>query len=437
MSRSSLSFDAAFLYAASAGPLMISSQTVQETQSQVDGALTAVNDRRDDGQYDFIEELRSRSYLKRIQAVAEEISWADTVVVIGIGGSDLGARAIQEALQDQPKMNVIFAGDTPDPDDLRRVWDQISLETTVFNIVSKSGQTVEVVSQYAYWKQQVRHQTDQWQRHFVFTTDQENGVLRAEADQYDVTTLPIPAGVGGRFSVLTPVGLFPAFLMGVDIQSLVDGALQLADESDQRHQAEAFAASQFQLYHQGTKLVAMMPYSSRLNEFARWFRQLWAESLGKQDKGILPIQARGPADQHSQAQFYNQGSPLLSVLFLRINQRSESFTLSEVDIEAVQYLQGHDFQHILNVEQEATALALFKAGRPSGTMALDRLDAYSLGQLFMFFELAVVYVAEMLAVNAFDQPGVEEGKQLMYALLGRDGFDHKRAEIEQLKQRSV
>jgi glucose-6-phosphate isomerase len=311
---------------------------------------------------------------------------------------------------------------------------RINLEKTVFVIISKSGQTVETISQYVFLKHYIRIHKKSWQHHFVFITDAKEGILRTEADQEQILTLPIPNGVGGRFSVLTPVGLLAARAMGVSIKSLVEGAATAAANPNLRQQAHHFAATQYQLYTQGTKLVVMLPYSVQLQEFARWFRQLWAESLGKNGKGIMPIQAFGPADQHSQEQFYTQGEPLQSVLYLRIENRLEHYPISKVDIADVAYLQGHSFHEIINVEQQASALALKKVGRPSATLSIEELDAYSLGQLFMFFELSVVYLAEMLGVNAFDQPGVEEGKQMIYALLGRKGFEAKRQEIEKLKK---
>lgn len=435
MSRSSLSLDTSFLYSHLDTHHCITPETQAHTQPRVSGALGTVNQRRTAGEYGFIEVLRDRSYLEEVENVVDEVSWAKTLVVVGVGGSDLGARTIQNVFQQrESRLNVVFHGDSTDPEQIEQLWKKIDLETTVFNIVSKSGQTVETISQYVYWKQKYQEKTHDWQKHFVFTTDPKNGVLHEEADKFGVTTLRIPPEVGGRFSVLTPVGLFPAMAMGVDVRALVDGALQIVDQDDQRRVAEKLAQTQYQLYMQETKLTAIMPYSIQLEEFARWFRQLWAESLGKDDQGILPIQSRGPADQHSQLQFYMQGSPLQSILFLRVNHRDIPHPILEVDVEAVQYLAKHDFHEIINIEQEASALALFKVGRPSATLSVDRLDEYALGQLFMLFEYSVVCVAEMLGVDAFNQPGVEESKQMMYALLGRDGFEEKRQEIESLRK---
>lgn len=414
----------------------ITAQTKQQTADVTATAIAEVEKKFLQKEYGFVETLKEQKYLTETREVFEQLDWVSTMVVVGIGGSDLGARAIQDGLEvENPPMQVLFHGDTTDPVSISRLFRRIDLKSTVFVIISKSGQTVETMSQYVFLKAYVHKHIEDWARHFVFITDPEGGVLRPEGTEHGVLMLPIPPGVGGRFSVLTPVGLLPALAMGVDIDALVTGALKAAESETFRKMTQEFAATQYQLYSQGTKVVAMMPYAVQLEEFCRWFRQLWAESLGKDNKGILPVQARGPADQHSQAQFYNQGEPLQSLFFLRILQPAADFTIEEVDIEAMSYLKGHSFQEMLLIEQEATALALKKAGRPSVSITIQRMTAQGLGELFMFFELAVVYVAEMLGVNAFDQPGVEEGKQMMYALLGKDGFADKKTEIDQLRQK--
>ncbi len=391
----------------------IKPETIASTQAQVAEATASVEEN--------VAKLSNATLLEQTQTAFSQISWAKQMIVVGIGGSDLGGRTIQQALQvDIPPMQVIFHGDSTDPEQIRRLFLRISLPESVFVIISKSGETVETISQYLFWKEQLRtnHPELDWTKHFVFITDANKGILRKEADAFGVLTLPIPDSVGGRFSVLTPVGLLPALAMGVDCAGLLEGARAFASDSSQRQLAYDFATTQYQLYVQGIQVVVCMPYSIALEEFARWFRQLWAESLGKDGKGILPIQSRGPADQHSQGQFYNQGAPLQSVLFLRVEQPKQDFVLPSTDIAELKYLTGHTFQEICLAEQTATAQALAEVGRPSATLSIRALDAKNLGALFLFFELAVVHAAQLLKVNAFDQPGVEQGKQIMYRLLG-------------------
>ncbi|MEO8581088.1 MAG: hypothetical protein ABI425_00750 [Patescibacteria group bacterium] len=430
-----LLYSSTFLYQAHGVTHGISNETVNENKKKVEGALTRVDKKVENKEYGFINILSDKKMLKQMETVFHSIRFAKTLVVVGIGGSDLGGRAVQQALEmDRPAMDVFFHGDSTDPVAITRLLRQIDLDETVFCIISKSGETIETISQYVLFKAIMKQQTDEWANHFVFITDAKKGILREEAVEHDILTLPIPDDVGGRFSVQTTVGLFPSLAMSVDVEQLLKGAESVIKEY--RQIAKDIAMDQFLLYSQGIKVNILMPYSVQLEEFARWYRQLWAESLGKLgDKGILPIQARGPADQHSQVQFYTQGTLLHSLLFLRLEKREDDYTLDEVDIPAVSYLKGLSYHKIINVEQEATALALKKLGRPSATLSLDTLDAFGLGQLFMVFELAVVYLAEMLEVNAFDQPGVEEGKVMMYALLGRSGYEDKKKEIEQLMKK--
>lgn len=426
-----LNYNPSFMYQKSGTKFGISEDTKKEYRSEIEKAIQAVDQKIQDKVYGFVNIVFDKQMLKELNKVFQGIRWAKTLVVIGIGGSDLGARAIQQAIESEhPAMQVLFHGDSTDPIALTRLLRQIDLEDTVFCIISKSGETIETISQYVLLKGFVKQQSEHWADHFVFITDSKKGILREEADTHKVLTLAVPDDVGGRFSVQTMVGLFPALAMSVNVEQLLAGAQSVIKEY------KAFAAwiatDQFLLYQQGMKVNVLMPYSIQLEEFGRWYRQLWAESLGKQGKGVLPIQARGPADQHSQVQFYTDGTLLHSLLFIRVEEREDDYAIEEVDVEPVKYLKGHTLHEIINVEQQSTALALKKLGRPSATLSLDKLDAYGLGQLFMLFELSVVYLAEMLEINAFDQPGVEEGKVMMYALLGRSGYEAKKKEIEEL-----
>lgn len=430
-----LSYTSQFLYQSHGTTHGISEKTLADNKKHVEDAIARVEEKIKAKEYGFINILSDKKAVKLMQSVFQSVRFAKTLVVVGIGGSDLGARAVQQAVEkERPAMDVFFHGDSTDPVAITRLLRQIDLQDTVFCIISKSGETIETISQYVLFKGIMKQQGEDWAEHFVFITDAKKGILREEANEHNILTLSIPDDVGGRFSVQTTVGLFPSLAMSVDIEELLKGAESVV--KDYRKIAQEIATDQFLLSEEGLKVNVLMPYSVQLEEFARWYRQLWAESLGKDgNKGILPIQARGPADQHSQVQFYTQGTLLHSLLFLRIEERKDDYTMDDVDVNAVSYLKGHSFHEIINAEQQATALALKKLGRPSATLSIDKLDTFSLGQLFMLFELAVVYLAEMLEVNAFDQPGVEEGKVMMYALLGRSEYEHKKQEIETLMKK--
>lgn len=419
MNKSSLSLTTKYLYEIDKPGFFISDETVQDVSELTSEKIAIVEKNLHEKKYDFVEELAVDRYLVKVETVLANLKWAETLVVVGIGGSDLGGRAIVEAFlpKDAP-MKVLFVGDSTDPVSLKRLLDQIDLNKTVFNIVSKSGGTVETLSTYVFFKAQVKKVANNWAKHFVFTTSTKSGILKAEAERHSVIILPVPEGVGGRFSVLTPVGLLPALAIGADIKSMVKGAHEFATNSESRKMAQELAKAYFELFHQGIKVAVLMSYSVQLQEFARWYRQLFAESLGKNNTGILPIKAWGPADQHSQLQFYNEGSPLQSVLILSIRDREVNYTLSDIDVPEAKYLEGQDFGYLLQLEAEATATSLYNHGRPNATLEVGQLDAKALGELFMLFELAVVYLAEMFEVNGFDQPGVEESKQLVNKALG-------------------
>lgn len=427
-----LSYNSTFMYQANGVSHGISADTQSQYEEHIQDSFAGVDTKISDKEYGFIEILKDEKAMKETKNVSNSLRWAKYLVVVGIGGSDLGARAIQDAIEaDEPPMVVYFHGDTTDPKAITRLLKLIDLDETVFCIISKSGETIETISQYVFFKNILKKQVDDWTMHFLFITDEKKGILREEADTHKILTLAIPDTVGGRFSVQTTVGLLPAMMMGVDIEELVKGMQSVVDE--QTDVAKDIAQTQFLLAQQGLKVNILMTYSVQLQEFGRWYRQLWAESLGKEGKGILPIKAWGPADQHSQAQFYTEGELLHSLLFLRVETTDDNYTIEDVDVDQVKYLEGHDFHSILLAEQESTALALKKLDRPSATLSIEKVNAYTLGQLFMVFELAVVYLAELFEINAFDQPGVEEGKQMMYALLDRKGWEEKKAEVEELR----
>ncbi|NCN87451.1 MAG: hypothetical protein GW941_00995 [Candidatus Pacebacteria bacterium] len=419
MKNTSLSFDSKYLYKGES-PLFISQKTVDSQADHIEKSISAVEDKLQKGEYGFVEVLHQDSYIKDVHNVYANMKWAEYLVVIGIGGSDLGGRTIIEAFcQKNRSIKVLFVGDSTDPVAYKRILDRIDLNKTVFNVISKSGGTLETLSSYVFFKSQVKKVTSNFAKHFVFTTSGVKGILKDEAARHSIITLTVPEEVGGRFSVLTPVGLLPALAGGVKIEEMVDSAYHFATNDTDRKIAQELARSQYELYQQGTMITVMMTYSVQLQEFSRWFRQLWAESLGKDGKGILPIKAWGPADQHSQGQFYNQGSPLQSVMFVKVKNRVVNYTLEDIDVPEAQYLEGVDFNKIINIEADASMKSIHNNGRPVSMLSIDELNEKSLGELFMLFELSVVYLAEMLGVNAFDQPGVEDGKVLINEKLGK------------------
>ena len=372
----------------------------------------------------------------------------DVLVVLGIGGSALGARALVSALGERPGSRRVIVADSIDPDDFGALLGQLDARRTLFNVISKSGETAETMAQFLVVRDRLLHELGavDYKHHLVVTTDAEKGVLRQIVNDEGFRDLVVPDGVGGRFSVLTPVGLFPAAVAGIDVEELLAGAAYVderarAAAAPLADPALALAGALFLLATRHAKpILVLMPYCERLAATADWFCQLWAESLGKArdlagrtvEWGQTPVRALGAADQHSQLQLYVEGPPDKVVLFARVEDHGAAVDLPTTyqDLEGVGYLGGHSLGELLNAEQRATELALAKRGRPSATLVLPAVNPFTLGQLLYLLETATVAVGALAGIDPFGQPGVEEGKRLAYGLMGRPGFEANRAEVE-------
>jgi glucose-6-phosphate isomerase len=267
-----------------------------------------------------------------------------------------------------------------------------------------------------------------YQGRTIATTDPEEGYLKEIADREDLKLLPIPKDVGGRFSVLTPVGLLPAAVTGLDVQALLAGAAQCVDEVNEQgaeHPAVVGAAMHYLMdTARGRNVRVMMPYADALERLAAWFVQLWAESLGKDGKGSTPHGAVGTTDQHSQIQLYMQGpqDKVVEIVEVENHPRDLEIPRAYEDLDGVAYLGGHTLAELLNVECDATRKALTEAGRPNSTIKLGTVSEQNLGYLFQALEVQTAVAGSLYGVNAFDQPGVEAGKQITYKGMGRPGY---------------
>jgi glucose-6-phosphate isomerase len=411
-----------------------------------------VRRRRDGGELGFYQLLDPSELPDRIQTFAEGPGQAfENVVVLGIGGSALGATALLHALRgpdwnerdDEARDHFprLFVLDNVDPDSVAALLDRIDVRRTLFNVISKSGTTAETMAQFLVVRERLQQAIDDpagYRRHLLFTTDPERGVLRDIAQRESIATLPIPAAVGGRFSVLSAVGLFPAAMVGIDVRALLEGARAMDRRCDHGtlsdNPAGLFAALQWLADREsGAPIHVMMPYSDRLYAMADWHRQLWAESLGKQRSlagadvfvGPTPVRALGATDQHSQVQLYIEGPFDKTVTFLAVGERDRDVAIPRFyeDIEALGYLGGHTLGDLLDAERRATAAALAERGRMNMTVTLPRVDERALGELFMMLEIATVHAGALYDVDPLDQPGVELGKQLAYGLMGRPGAE--------------
>jgi glucose-6-phosphate isomerase len=389
----------------------------------------------------FMRLPKSSEYAEASSRVAEEIraSGATDFVHVGIGGSALGPMAVQSALH-HPYYNALpaegrrgprihFAENT-DPNTLSAILDVADPTSTWVNVVTKSGSTAETMANFLVVRGWLVDALGAfgYQGRTVATTDPEEGFLKEIADRDDLRVLPIPKDVGGRFSVLTPVGLLPAAVTGLDVAALLAGAARCVDEvNEQReeHPAVVGAAMHYLMdTARGRNVRVMMPYADALERLAAWFVQLWAESLGKDGKGSTPHGAVGTTDQHSQVQLFMEGPQDKVVEIVEVESHPRDLPMPEAydDLEGVGYLGGHTMAELLNVECDATRKALTEAGRPNSTIRLGTVSEENLGYLFQALEVQTAIAGSLYGVNAFDQPGVEAGKQITYSRMGRPGY---------------
>ncbi len=378
--------------------------------------------------------------VKQVIELRDKKNRFKTCLVIGIGGSDLGARAAWQALKPLLHgMQLEFLGGNTDPDEIANKLARLDLKTTLINLISKSGDTLEPMSTFLIVREaliklvgRARHAD-----HIVATTDETDGALHALALKEGYATLPIPKTIGGRFSVLTAVGLFPLACAGVDLKLLLTGARWMRDKFVSQpittNAPSVFAGLHYLGYtRRGLSIHVLMPYAENLKEFGHWYRQLWAESLGKKlnrdgDRvfvGPTPIAALGATDQHSQLQLYTEGPVDKIVTFIEVQRFRSKLCVpaSTRSFSPLAYLAKVRLETILHAERQATAEALRLTGRPNGTLLIPNVNPMTLGALFMFFEIAVAIVGELYNIDAYNQPGVESSKHAMYSSLGRPGY---------------
>lgn len=392
--------------------------------------------------------------LERVEAYVEEAGGRlRDLVVLGIGGSSLGAMTAVTALQhpqralqgrDGEGSRVHFV-DNVDPDVIGGLQEVLDPADTLVNVISKSGTTAETMAAYLSFDRWLRGALgEDADRHVLVTTDPREGILRPLADRAGLASFSVPPSVGGRFSVLSTVGLLPIALAGLDVRGLLRGAAR-ANEAARRPLEESVprraALVQYLAHRQGKGISVLMPYSTRLRHLSAWFVQLWAESLGKASDrhgslvhaGSTPLPAVGTTDQHSQVQLFNEGPFDKLVAFVRVGEfeRDASIPEPRAGLEKLAYLGGARFSRLMNAELAATGHALAERRRPSYTLRMPRLDAEHLGELMQTLMWQTALVGEMWNIDPFDQPGVELGKLYTYALMGREGFDEARAELEE------
>ena len=399
-----------------------------------------------------------QAVVAQINAAAKEIqNRFENFVVLGIGGSALGPIAVFTALKhlyynELPKEKRgtprFYVVDNVDPERMNALFDIIDAEKTMFNVITKSGATSETMSQYLIIMDMLQSKLgDKATENVIATTSESKGNLIKLSKRNGIKTFYIPDGVGGRFSELSPVGLLPAAVVGIDISKMLDGARDMDKKcksgSLSENPALTTAALQYLSIKQGKNIGVMMPYADSLKYISDWYAQLWAESLGKEtdldgnyvNVGQTPVKALGVTDQHSQVQLYNEGPYDKVITFIEV----ENFRSSTVipngceDFPDVNFLCGHTLNELMSKELYATRYALTKRGRMNYTIVLDEVNEYNIGALLYYMQLQTAYAGAMFNVDAYNQPGVEGGKNATYALFGRKGYEQVAEEIRSAK----
>jgi glucose-6-phosphate isomerase len=452
----SIQFDSINLSSSMVGPKHgLDPSEIQAAQPKALDALESFRKSYDQGRYGFPSLPAQIAIQRDILACAASMKGTyDTVCVVGIGGSALGAWALDCGLRGPHPVQAAHTADNPrlvildnvDPEFMQQALASMNPARTVVVPIAKSGSTAETMATFLVvddWMKRVLGAKKAAAR-TIAVTSEGRGDLKAFATANNLATFHIPENVGGRFSVLSAVGLVPAALAGLDIKAVCRGAASMTQQSWAADLSTNVALRSALCHHlllslRKKSIQVAFPYSNRLWGLAFWFRQLWAESLGKarnrQGKtihaGQTPVAALGATDQHSQVQLYTEGPDDKVVTFLRVERFDHDVVIPSLhaEEESLAYLGGRSMAALLNAEQEATAWALAQRGRPSLTITLPRVDASSLGQLLYLFETAVAISGELYDINAFDQPGVELGKQATYGLMGRPGFEEIAARI--------
>ena len=385
-------------------------------------------------------------YVKEYASMVE--NRFENILVLGIGGSALGGLAVTEALL-KPYWNFltkeqrnnfprIFILDNIDPDSIVGLLETLDLKKTLVNVITKSGDTAETMSQFMIIKDRLYKELgDDYRKNIVATTDKYVGVLKQIAEQEGYKIFVIPNDVGGRFSVFSAVGLLPFALVGINIDDIINGIKDM-DLALKNTDINENIAGQYALIHylldikKNKKISVMMPYSNRLKYIPDWYVQLWAESLGKEcnlngelvNNGTTPLKAVGVTDQHAQIQLFNEGPNDKIINFIRVGEFDNELKIPNIfEYTGIGYLAGKTVNDLINAEADATRVTLTDYKRPTLTINIPKVNAYYVAQLLYMLEIQTAIAGALYNINAFNQPGIEQAKNYTYALMGRVGYE--------------
>lgn len=384
----------------------------------------------------------NKKEIKRIKECAEKIqNDSDVLIVIGIGGSYLGARAVIESLTDsfynlqdkdmRKTPQILYVGNNLSPNYMNDIIDLVSHKDFSINVISKSGTTTEPAIAFRIFRELIesKYDLEEARSRIYVTTDKEKGALKQLADREKYETFIIPDNVGGRYSVLTPVGLLPIAVAGIDIDKLLKGARfaqdKYCDDNLKYNECYQYAVVRNILYKNEKNIEILVNYEPKMHYMTEWWKQLYGESEGKGGKGIFPAGADFTTDLHSLGQYIQEGRRNLFETVIRIERPESniSINLDEDDLDGLNYLVGKSLDFVNKKAMEGTIQAHVDGNVPNIVISMKDLNEENLGQLIYFFELACAMSGKILGVNPFNQPGVEKYKKNMFRLLGKPGYN--------------
>lgn len=427
----------------------ISQEEIDNVSAQVSAAHKTINEKSGPGS-DFLGWVDlpvdyDKEEFERIEKAASKIRKdSDVLVVIGIGGSYLGAKAAIDFVTGPfynytEKPQIIFAGNNISPNYLNSVIDCLDGKDVSLNVISKSGTTTEPAIAFRVLKKYLedKYGKEEAKGRIYATTDKAKGALKNLADAEGYETFVVPDDVGGRFSVLTAVGLLPIAVCGADIKAMMKGAADArelyANDDLASNECYQYAAVRNILHRKGKSVEMLVNYEPELQYFIEWWKQLYGESEGKDGKGIFPAGASFSTDLHSMGQYIQDGRRLMFETVLYVEEPKRDLIIEEdaANVDGLNFLAGKGMDYVNKKAFEGTYLAHNDGGVPNLVIKLKSLDEYTFGQLVYFFEKACGISGYMLGVNPFNQPGVESYKKNMFALLGKPGYESEKAALEE------
>ncbi|MGO3018786.1 MAG: glucose-6-phosphate isomerase [Anaerococcus sp.] len=374
----------------------------------------------------------------RIKKAAQKINESSEILVtVGIGGSYLGAKAVDVALDSyfelQRKTKLVYAGHQLSSQYLKELLDYLKDKDYSINVISKSGTTTEPAVAFRFLKEAIeeKYGKEEAKERIFVTTDKEKGALKDLANQEGYETFVVPDDIGGRFSVISAVGLLPLAAAGIDIDSFMDGFKEGYDsytkDDFEENSAIKYAAIRHMLNNEGKDLEVLVNYEAKLKYIAEWWKQLFAESQGKDGKGIFPVSVNNTTDLHSVGQMIQEGKRNLFETVIKVKNVDTDIEIKEDEqnLDNLNYLTGKKVSFVNEKAMEGTIIAHVKGEVPNILIEIDEVTAKEIGKLFYFFEIAVGVGGYMDGVNPFNQPGVEEYKTQMFKLLGKPGYENK------------